>query len=106
MTERPWTKDVSITSQCPCGCGHCSLSNQTTFGHTFTEADARLFAAAPQMYEALEAARDAINDLMPTLGEENRRELNDSELSALDAMLHIHAALRAANPDVFESEVE
>lgn len=109
MTDkRPWTEarlnvwysehdgKWAVTPEIPAG------ENFALRIATFTsEADARLFAASPEMYEALEVARDAINDLMPTLGEENRRELNDSELSALDAMLHIHAALRAANPSAF-----
>lgn len=69
-------------------------------------ANARLMAAAPQLYEALEVASDAIEHFVPIVGEVDRHTLNENELVALDAMLHIMSALRAANPSAFESEVE
>ena len=94
MTERkrPWTENIEA-SRCSCGHPSCDkylMSNDTCDGH-FTKADAQLFASAPALYEALEQYYEEIS-LIP-----------EGIVGDPDMKRRIRAALRAANPEAFET---
>lgn len=113
MTDkRPWTRGpwrrnnraaftVEAGDRTICSAG--AYSDGTDATHEENHANACLIAAAPALYEALEEAQTAVVAFQQICSMQGVHRVADDMKILAD---RINAALRAANPDGFESEGE
>lgn len=95
MSETKWTAGPWRVGVCPCGNRHCQLFNTSNglfpAGSGYSEDDARLIAAAPELYAALEDTEFLLRMLAENPGDVGCM-IDSLKRSAADA----HAALAKA----------